>query len=219
MANGKAGGEKGMTIPPDWRALNQANWDERVGVHLNRPRLHYNLDKLRAGTEQLDTIAAGILGPVDGLRVLHLQCHFGADTLTIAQQGAAVTGLDFSPPAIEAARSLAIELGLADRARFVEANVYDAEAAIDEPAAFDRVFVRWGALCWLPERPRLGAHRGVVSEAGRLSGAGRGPSRGPRIRRCVRDRGWQAGGGMSPISAGKRWPGISRGIMPTQRPG
>jgi SAM-dependent methyltransferase len=157
-----------MTIPPNWSALNQANWDERVPVHLD-PNSGYDLTALRSGTARLDTIAANILGPVEGMRVLHLQCHFGKDTLTIAQAGAPggaqagaqpgaqagvqVTGLDFSPPAIEAARSLAIEVGLADRARFVVANVYDAPSALPEPESFDRVFVSWGALCWLPDMP------------------------------------------------------------------
>jgi SAM-dependent methyltransferase len=139
-----------MTLPADWRTLNQANWDERVAVHLNAPNA-YVIDNLRAGTGRLDPIAARILGPVDGKRVLHLQCHFGMDTLVIAQQGASVAGLDFSPPAIAMARSLAAELGLADRARFVEANVYDALTALPEPGCFDRVFVSWGALCWLPD--------------------------------------------------------------------
>ena len=139
-----------MTIPPEWRTLNQANWDERVPIHVNAPNA-YSLSKLRAGTDGLDPIATEILGPVDGKRVLHLQCHFGMDTLVIARQGASVTGLDFSPPAIETACSLAAELGLADRARFVEANVYDALTAIPEQGGFDRVFVSWGALCWLPD--------------------------------------------------------------------
>jgi SAM-dependent methyltransferase len=140
-----------VTIPPDCFSLNLANWNERVDVHLNAPRLHYRLDALKAATAQLDPIATDILGPVDGLRVLHLQCHFGMDTLTLAQHGASVVGLDFSPPAIEAAQALAGELGLSERARFVQSNLYDAEAAIGEPAAFDRVFVSWGALCWLPD--------------------------------------------------------------------
>ncbi len=140
-----------MTGNDDWLGLNRANWDERVPIHLDTPVLHYRLDALKAGTGQLDPIAAAVLGPVDGLRVLHLQCHFGADTLTLAQHGASVTGVDFSPPAIAAAQALAAQLGLADRARFVEANVYDAPAAVDAPAAFDRVFVSWGALCWLPD--------------------------------------------------------------------
>jgi SAM-dependent methyltransferase len=140
-----------MTTGPDWLSLNLANWNERVPIHLNATGVHYKLDALRNGSEQLDPIARDILGPVDGLRVLHLQCHFGADTLTIEQHGATVTGLDFSPPAIMAARSLAAEVNLTDRAKFIEANIYDAETAVNEPAAYDRVFVSWGALCWLPD--------------------------------------------------------------------
>jgi SAM-dependent methyltransferase len=140
-----------MTLRPDWLALNRANWNERVPIHLNAPPLHYERQPLLDGTERLDAIGAEVLGAVAGLRVLHLQCHFGHDTLTLAQQGASVVGLDFSPPAVAAAKSLAAELGQSDRARFVEANVYDAEAAIADPAGFDRVFVSWGALCWLPD--------------------------------------------------------------------
>ena len=73
------------------------------------------------------------------------------DSLTLAQQGAHVTGVDFSVPAIEAARTLAADLGLADRARFIVSDVYETAAALPEPASFDRVFVSWGALCWLPD--------------------------------------------------------------------
>ena len=76
----------------------------------------------------------------------------------LAQQGATVTGLDFSPPAITAARSLAADLSLTHRARFVQASVYDAEAAINEPGSFDRVFVSWGALVWLPDMPAWAPH-------------------------------------------------------------
>jgi SAM-dependent methyltransferase len=140
-----------MPTTPDWLRLNRANWNERVPIHLNASGPHYNLEPLRRGQQRLDTIAAEILGPVAGLRVLHLQCHFGYDSLVIAQQGATVTGLDFSEPAITAANSLANQLALTDRTRFVEANVYDAAAAIGEPGTFDRVFVSWGALCWLPD--------------------------------------------------------------------
>lgn len=86
-----------------------------------------------------------------GRRVAHLQCHFGANSLRLAQQGADVVGLDFSGEAVTAARGLADDLGLTGRARFVEANVYDAPAAILLPHGFDLVFVTWGALCWLPD--------------------------------------------------------------------
>jgi len=143
-----AGGETGSANEPDWRRLNRANWDERAAVHMG-PR-GYDLTHLRAGHDPMP-IVDDELGPVDGLRVLHLQCHVGADTLALAQRGAHVVGLDFSPAAITAARDLANELGLADRARFVLADLFDAPAAIPEPAAFDRVFVTWGTICWLPD--------------------------------------------------------------------
>jgi 2-polyprenyl-3-methyl-5-hydroxy-6-metoxy-1,4-benzoquinol methylase len=110
----------------DWRALNRANWDERVAVHLGPAG--YDLGPLRAGRGRLDAIVEAELGHVAGLRVLHLQCHFGKDSLVLASRGAEVTGLDFSTPAIETARALAVELNLP--ARFVLADVYDAPAAI-----------------------------------------------------------------------------------------
>ena len=133
----------------DWREINRASWDEVVAVHLKAPS--YDLGPLRAGRGRLHPIEEAELGPVDGLRLLHLQCHFGRDTLTLAQRGADVTGLDFSAPAVATARALAAELGLAARARFVQADLYDAPAAIPEPRAFDRVFVTWGAIGWLPD--------------------------------------------------------------------
>jgi SAM-dependent methyltransferase len=136
----------------DWRAANRANWDERVGIHLGPSG--YDLAPLRAGRGRLDPIVAAELGPVEGRRILHLQCHFGHDTLKLAQRGAEVVGLDFSAPAIAAAQRLAAELGLDARARFVEADVYDAPCALAQSASFDRVFVTWGALCWLPDIER-----------------------------------------------------------------
>jgi SAM-dependent methyltransferase len=75
----------------------------------------------------------------------------------LAQRGAEVVGLDFSAVAIEAARKLADELGLARMARFVVADLYDAPTAIPEPASFDRVFVTWGATTWLPDIRRWAA--------------------------------------------------------------
>jgi SAM-dependent methyltransferase len=136
----------------DWRTLNRANWDERVPIHL--ASRFYDCGRLRDGPGRLNAIEEAELGPVSGLRVLHLQCHFGMDTLKLAQRGAEVVGLDFSIPAIDAARKLALELGLQTRARFVAADVYDAPAAIPEPGSFDLVYVTWGAICWLPDMRR-----------------------------------------------------------------
>jgi SAM-dependent methyltransferase len=137
---------------PEWHRANRANWDERVGIHLG-PR-GYDLSGLRAGRGRLNGIEEAELPPVDGKRVVHLQCHFGADSLKLAQRGAKVVGLDFSARAIEAARSLASELGLADRTSFVHADLYKAVEAIPAPHAFDMVFVTWGAICWLPDIAR-----------------------------------------------------------------
>ncbi len=143
----------------EWRRLNRARWDEVVAIHLGPGG--YDLSDLRAGQGRMNAIEEDELGPVAGLRVLHLQCHFGRDTLILAQRGAQVVGLDFSAPAIEAAQGLARELGLDGQSRFVRADLYDARAAIGEPAAFDMVYVTWGAICWLPdiaEWARIVAH-------------------------------------------------------------
>ena len=131
----------------EWRTLNRASWDERTAIHLGPGG--YDLSALRAGQGKLNAIEEAELGPVAGLRVLHLQCHFGADSLTLTQRGAKVTGLDFSAPAVEAARDLAMELGLV--ANFVQTDLYDAPQAIPEPASFDLVFTTWGTITWLPD--------------------------------------------------------------------
>ncbi len=136
-------------LPGDWRAANRATWDERVGIHLDAAA--YDLTPLRAGRAVLHPIEEGEIGDVAGLRIAHLQCHFGRDSLTLAQKGARVVGLDFSGEAIATARRLADELGLAVRARFVEADLYDAPTALADDAPFDRVFVTWGAIGWLPD--------------------------------------------------------------------
>jgi len=124
---------------------NRRNWDERVAVHLANRTGFYAVDKFRRGDDVLGPIEGAEIGDVAGKRLLHLQCHFGLDTLSLARRDALVTGLDFSAPAIDTARALAAETGLA--ARFVQANVYEAPAAL--PETFDIVYVSWGAVCWL----------------------------------------------------------------------
>src|SRR5437763_17001969 len=98
---------------PEWLELNRANWDERVAVHRAVPE--YALDSIRDGAARMNAIEEEELGPVAGLRVLHLQCHFGHDSLIMARRGAEVTGVDFSPAAVEVARQNAAALGLAAR--------------------------------------------------------------------------------------------------------
>jgi SAM-dependent methyltransferase len=139
---------------PEWQRANRAHWDELVGVHLGARG--YDLSGLRSGRGRLTPIEEAELPELSGKRILHLQCHFGADSLCLAQRGAEVVGLDFSKPAIEAAWALAAELGLGHRASFVQAELYDAPAAVPRPHLFDLVFVTWGAICWLPDIARWG---------------------------------------------------------------
>ena len=134
-------------------AMNRRNWDERVAVHLAPEG--YDLSGLRAGRGRLNALEERELGEwigdVDGKRVIHLQCHFGHDTLTLVQRGARAVGVDFSPEAIGTARRLADELNLKDQARFVECNVYDAPTVVGDAGSFDLVYVTWGAINWLPD--------------------------------------------------------------------
>ncbi|GAA3740867.1 SAM-dependent methyltransferase [Spinactinospora alkalitolerans] len=134
-------------------ALNRRMWDERVPIHAVSD--FYDVAGFRAGAEVLDRFQLDELGDVDGKDLVHLQCHIGVDTLAWARRGARVTGLDFSVPATEVARSLAADLGLAERAAFVAADLYDAPAALGG-RRFDVVYTGAGALCWLPDLPRWG---------------------------------------------------------------
>lgn len=134
----------------DYLHINRANWDSRVPVHLKG----YDLGRFRADPEFLSGVVRfdlPRLGSVKGLRVAHLQCHIGTDTLSLARLGAEVVGLDFSPAAIAAARELARELGQA--ACFVESDVYRAGEVLDE-GTFDVVYTGIGAICWLPDIAR-----------------------------------------------------------------
>lgn len=139
---------------PEWARLNRAHWDEKVPVHVASE--FYDLAPLRAGQGRLYPIEEAELPRIApegwaGLRVLHLQCHFGADSLVLAQRGAEVVGLDFSMPAVKQARALATELGLDARSRFVCADVSDARHALPEPEGFDVVYTTWGTIGWLPD--------------------------------------------------------------------
>jgi SAM-dependent methyltransferase len=126
-------------------AINQARWDEVVAIHVASP--FYRVREFLAGEDILLPIEAAEIGDLKGKSLVHLQCHFGLDTLALARRGATVTGLDFSKNAIAAARDLAAQAGI--KANFVEGNLYDAPALIAE--RFDRAYVSWGAINWLPD--------------------------------------------------------------------
>lgn len=133
----------------DWLELNRRAWDERVPLHVDSA--FYDTETFLAGRSSLRAFELDEVGAVDGKRLLHLQCHFGQDTLSWARLGASVTGLDFSEPAIEHARRLAEEAGI--DANFVAANVYDAADALDGQS-FDILYTGLGALVWLPDIAR-----------------------------------------------------------------
>jgi SAM-dependent methyltransferase len=129
------------------RAANRANWDERTPTHVRSG--FYDVEGWLRDERGPRPREVAALGDVTGLRLVHLQCHFGVDTLAWARAGATVTGLDFSPVAIEAAVDLARRAGLAARSTFVCADVLDAASAL-APQQFDIVYVSLGSLGWLP---------------------------------------------------------------------
>ena len=133
----------------DYLRLNHANWEERVPAHVASP--DYAVDRFRDDPAYLsDVVRFDLprLGSVEGLRGVHLQCHIGTDTLSLARLGARMTGLDFSGAAVAQARALAAQTG--EDVDFVESDVY-AAADVLEPGGFDLVFTGIGALCWIPD--------------------------------------------------------------------
>lgn len=132
-------------------AANLAYWEERVAIHAASP--FYDVEGWLGEGRGPRALEREALGDVTGLRLVHLQCHFGLDTLAWARVGAVVTGLDFAPSAVELARNIAERAGLADRASFVCADVHDSVEALDH-RTFDVVYVSLGALCWVPSVER-----------------------------------------------------------------
>ncbi|OGQ10185.1 MAG: hypothetical protein A2138_18645 [Deltaproteobacteria bacterium RBG_16_71_12] len=126
-------------------ADNRAAWDQRVPIHA--ASRFYDVAGFKRGASTLQDVELGLVGDVSGKSLLHLQCHFGLDTLSWARRGARVVGVDFSARAIELARELARDVGVG--ARFVECNVYDTRAHLEE--LFDVVFTSYGVIGWLPE--------------------------------------------------------------------
>jgi len=126
--------------------INLRRWDEAAPVHAASD--FYGVERFKGGEDKLGPIERVEIGDVAGKRLVHLQCHFGLDTLSLARRGAIVTGYDFSPSALAIARGLAAETGLA--AEFVEGNLYDAPAKLPN-ASFDIAYVTCGAINWLPD--------------------------------------------------------------------
>jgi SAM-dependent methyltransferase len=133
----------------DYRDVNRANWDERARAHAASP--DYGLDRFATDPAHISKVVRfdrPRLGDLTGVRGVHLQCHIGTDTVSLARLGATMTGVDFSPKSLEQARLLADRCGTP--VEFVESDVYAAPEALGG-AQFDLVFTGIGALCWLPD--------------------------------------------------------------------
>jgi SAM-dependent methyltransferase len=151
----------------DYREVNRASWDERAPAHAASP--DYAVQRFVDDPGHLSDVVRfdlPLLGDVRGLRGVHLQCHIGTDTLSLARLGARMTGLDFSPAALVEARRLAERTGT--DVDFVQADVYDAVPALGA-GGFDLVFTGIGALGWLPDIRRWAATvAGLLRPGGRL---------------------------------------------------
>lgn len=135
-----------MVIPDnEYFEMNRVGWDQRVKTHIESR--FYDVDGFLAGNTSLREIEIAELSGVRGKRLLHLQCHFGLDTLSWSRQGAICTGVDISPVAIQKAHELAERTKL--DAEFVCSDVYGFKQESRQP--YDIVFTSYGAICWLPD--------------------------------------------------------------------
>jgi SAM-dependent methyltransferase len=125
--------------------INRQSWNNRVDAHLKSE--FYDLDNFLKGKSSLNSIELDMLGDISGKSILHLQCHFGQDTISLSRLGAEVIGVDLSDKAIESARQLAKETQ--SSATFICCDVYDLPNHLDKK--FDIIFTSYGTIGWLPD--------------------------------------------------------------------
>ncbi len=125
---------------------NRQGWNARTELHKDSE--FYDVKSFKEGKSSLLKIVDGLLDDISGKSLLHLQCHFGMDSLSLSRKGAQVTGIDISDKGIETAISLSQELNIP--ARFIRTNVYDIEQVLGEEN-FDHVFTSYGTIVWLPD--------------------------------------------------------------------
>lgn len=139
---------------------NRRAWNQRAEIHMASG--FYDVAGFKEGKTSLKHIEREILGEITGKSILHLQCHFGQDTLSLARLGANTTGVDFSERAIDYAKELSEELGVP--ARFVLSDVL----ALDLRETFDLVFASYGVIGWVPDLGKwaetVARHLGVGGE-------------------------------------------------------
>jgi SAM-dependent methyltransferase len=125
--------------------INKNSWNAKVEPHLKSD--FYFVDEFLKGKSSLNSIELALLGDVAGKRILHLQCHFGQDSISLSRLGAEVTGIDLSDKAIEAAKDFALQCGT--DTKFICSDVYDLPNLLGEK--FDLVFTSYGTIGWLPD--------------------------------------------------------------------
>ncbi|MCU0436760.1 MAG: class I SAM-dependent methyltransferase [Raineya sp.] len=136
------------SLEQNYLEINRNSWNNRLESHLNSD--FYDLTGFMNGKSSLNTIELDLLGNIQGKSILHLQCHFGQDTLSLARLGANVTGVDLSDKAIKKAQELASQLNI--QANFICSDIYDLPKHLDEH--FDIVFTSYGTIGWLPDLNR-----------------------------------------------------------------
>ena len=126
-------------------AINKESWNKRTGAHLESD--FYDVKGFLSGNTSLNEIELDLLGDIKGKSILHLQCHFGQDTISLGRMGAKVTGVDLSNKAIESAKELAGKANI--EAEFICCDIYDLPKHLDKE--FDIVFTSYGTIGWLPD--------------------------------------------------------------------
>jgi SAM-dependent methyltransferase len=139
-----------MSIPSNYIEVNRALWDAKTKYHATSAFYHMDSDEFINGRSSLNEIELGLLGDVKGKNILHLQCHFGQDTLSLARLGARATGVDFSGEAIKKAEELNAQLGL--NCKFICTDIYELPTKLGEQ--FDIVYTSYGVIGWLPDMKR-----------------------------------------------------------------
>lgn len=134
-----------MNSKDNYIDINRQSWNNRTATHLKSE--FYDLENFVKGKTSLNSIELELLGDISGKTILHLQCHFGQDTISLSRLGAETTGVDLSDKAIESANELALET--AANATFICCNIYDLPQHLDKQ--FDIVFTSYGTIGWLPD--------------------------------------------------------------------
>ncbi len=134
-----------MNSEKNYIEINRESWNQRTEAHLKSE--FYDLEGFINGKSSLNPIELNLLGDIAGKSILHLQCHFGQDTISLSRLGAEVTGVDFSDKAIESAKKIAVKTG--SSAKFICCDIYDLPEHLYEK--FDIVFTSYGTIGWLPD--------------------------------------------------------------------